>query len=172
MNFMFVRLIMAIIWIISSYLWGDWKNWKKYYPTLLFFGMGNLIYSTVFHNKPLWTFQSDFLVPPINELFIIFTIFFSSILLYLSKFPKTLYKQIIYISLWVGIYMSIELFATSIGMQKNYNGWTIYWSLLHNVIQFPLVILHHKNPLLAWIIALAFLAFIMNIFNVPFIITK
>jgi hypothetical protein len=66
--------------------------------------------------------------------------------------------------------MGIELFTTSIGMQKNYNGWNIQWSLLHNTIQFPVVAIHHKNPILAWLIALAFLVFIMKIFNVPFII--
>lgn len=163
---------MAGIWIIAAYKWADLKNWRKYYPTLLFFGMGDLIYNVVFNKKHLWEFQSDYLVPSINELFVIFTIFFATTLLFLSNFPKKLYHKVIYLIIWIAIYMAIEIFTTSIGMQKNYNGWTIWWSLLHNSIQFPLLILHHKNPILAWIIALAFLVFIMKTFNMPFIINK
>ena len=172
MKFMLIRLVMVIIWISACYKWGDWKNWRKYYPTMLFFGMGDLIYTAVFHNKILWQFQTKVLVPPINELFVIFGIFFPTTLLFLSKFPKNLYHQVLYIGLWVALYMLIEIFATSLEMQKNYNGWSIYWSLLHNVIQFPLVALHHKKPIAAWIIALIFLTIIMKTFNVPFIIPK
>jgi hypothetical protein len=170
MNFMLIRFILASILIISAYKWGDWKNWKKYYPTMLFFGMGNLIYVTVFHDKPLWKFQPSVLVPSINELFIIFTIFFSTTLLYLSNFPKNLYHKILHIILWVAIYMAIEIFTLLIGMIKYTNGWTLWWSLLHNTIQFPLLALHHRNPILTWIIALIFLVIIMKTFNVPFLL--
>lgn len=167
MKYTLIRLVMAAAWLFAAYKWADLNNWRKYYPTMLFFGMGDLIYNVVFSNKRLWSFESDYLVPSINELFVIFTIFFSTTLLFLSKFPKKLYRKIIYITLWITLYMTIELFTTSIDMQKNSNGWNIWWSLLHNSIQFPLLILHHKKPVLAWIIALSFLFLIMNIFNVP-----
>jgi hypothetical protein len=159
---------MSAIWIYLLYRVGDWRNWKSYYPTLLFYGMGDLIYNVVFYNKRLWMFESDLLVFSINNLFIYFVIFVPSILLYLSKIPKGFIHQIGYIVLWVGIYLVIELFTTSIGMQKNYNGWNIWWSLLHNVIVFPLIILHHKKCyVFSWIGALTFLVFIMIVFKVP-----
>jgi hypothetical protein len=171
MKFMLIRLVMAAIFILCAYKWGDWKNWRKYYPTMLFFGMGALIYTVTFHTKPLWQFQTDFLVPALNELFVIFTIFFSTALLFLSNLKKKLIPQIVYILLWIALYMSIELFTTSIGMQKNSNGWTIWWSLLFNIIMFPLLILHHKKPLFAWILSFIFLASIMKIFSMPFIVS-
>ncbi|MDF2675115.1 MAG: hypothetical protein K0R09_3384, partial [Clostridiales bacterium] len=87
MKFMIIRLILASASIISAYKWGDWKNWKRYYPTMLFFGMGDLIYFSFFHNKLLWAFTPSLLVRSINELFIIFTVFFSTTLLFLSNFP-------------------------------------------------------------------------------------
>jgi hypothetical protein len=171
MTFTTIRVIMASIWISSAFKWGDWRNWKRYYPTMLFFGMGDLIYNFIFFNKPLWRFQTDFLSLSLNELFVIFTIFFSTTLIFLSKYPENIFRRVIYIALWVALYMVIEVFTTSIKMHKNYNGWNIWWSLFHNSIQFPLLALHHKNPILAWIIAFIFLVAIMSIFDVPFIIS-
>lgn len=172
MKFTIIRLILASVWIVCAYIWGDWKNWKRYYPTMLFVGMGDLIYIAVFHDKVLWDFQEDLLVPSLNELFVIFTIFFSMTLIYLSNFPKKLFHQIIYIIFWISIYIGIELFTTSIQMQKNHNGWNIWWSLLHNSIMFPLIILHYKKPITTWILTFIFLFVIMHIFKVPFIVAK
>lgn len=172
MVYMYVRLVLASIFIFGAYKWGDWKNWNKYYATMLFFGMGDLIYHLVFYDKPLWKFQTDFLVDSLNELFVIFTIFFSTTLIYLSNFPKRFMHRIMYISLWVLIYMGIECFTTRIGMHINYNGWNIWWSLLHNAIQFPLLYIHHKKPILAWNISFVFLGFIMWKFNMDFVVGK
>lgn len=170
MKFTLIRSIMALLWGIGAYKLSNWKSWRKYYPTMLFFACGDLIYNVVFHNKLLWQFQTDFLVGSLNELFVIFTIFFFTTLIFLSKYPRKFSHQIMYIVLWIVIYMVIEIFTTSIGMQKNYNGWNLWWSLLHNSIQFPLLRLHYINPILAWIIAFMFLFLIMSKFNVPFII--
>ncbi|GFP76632.1 hypothetical protein bsdtw1_02735 [Clostridium fungisolvens] len=168
-----IRVIMSIIWISLAYKFADWKNWKIYYPTLLFYGMGDLIYNVAFKDNLLWKFEVDYLVPSINGLFIYFAIFVPIILLYLSKFPKQFIYQVGYILLWIGIFTSIELFTTSIGMQKNYNNWNIWWSVLHNVIMFPIIILHHKKHyVLSWSTALIFLVFIMNIFKVPIFLSK
>lgn len=168
MKFMLVRLAMASVWIICAYKWGDWKNLRKYYPTLLFFGMGDLIYNVVFYEKPLWRFETDFLVPSLNEVFVIFGIFFPSILIYLSKYPRRLYHQIVYVVFWIALYSGIEIFTIWLMMIKSYNGWNIWWSIFHNTIQFPLVALHQKRPALAWIIALVFLFAIMYVFKLPF----
>jgi hypothetical protein len=66
--------------------------------------------------------------------------------------------------------MFIEIIDLKIGIIEYDNGWNIWWSFLHNTIQFPLIALHHRNPLLTWVIALTFLVVIMKIFNVPFTI--
>jgi hypothetical protein len=71
----------------------------------------------------------------------------------------------------VVIYIGIEVFTTSIGMQKNYNGWNLRWSLLFNFVMFPLLVLHHKNPILAWTASFIFLGIIMTIFNIPFLVS-
>jgi hypothetical protein len=135
---------------------------------MVFFGMGDLIYITVFHDKLLWRFPTNFLVPSLDELLLIFAIFFPTTLLFLSNYPNKLYKQIVYNGLWIALYMFIEIVDLKIGIVKYTNVWNLWWSLLHNTIQFPLLALHHRKPVLAWVIALIFLAIIMIIFNVPF----
>ena len=169
MKFIVVRIIVVSIFLVSTYLWGDWRNWRKYYPTMCFFGMGDLIYIAVFHDKLLWFFPPAFLVPSIDEVLLIFTVFFPTTLLFLSHYPQGIYKQIIYNSIWVGVYMIIEVIDLKIGIIEYYNGWNIWWSLLHNTVQFPLIALHHRKPLLAWGIALVFLVVMMKIFHVPII---
>ena len=169
---MLIRSFMALTWVICAYKFGDWKNWRKYYPTMLFFGMGDLIYISVFHDRPLWMFSTDFLVPSLNELFVIFTIFFSTTLIFLSRYPDKLSSQLKYNTFWILLYIGIELATGAIGMIESHNGWNIKWSILHDTIQFPLIALHHKRPVLAWTIALVFLVLIMKTFGVPFIVTK
>lgn len=172
MKFILVRIISILIFILGAYRWGDWKNWKKYYPTMLFFAMGDLIYISVFHNKALWKFPSNFLVASLDELLLIFMIFFPTTIWFLSNYPKKLFAQIAYNVAWIALYMFIEVVDLKLGIIEYYNGWNLWWSLLHNTIQFLLIALHHRKPVLAWTIALIFLAIIMNIFKVPFTVSK
>jgi hypothetical protein len=173
MTFTLTRLVMAAIWISSANKWGDSKNWRKYYPTMLFFGMGDLIYHVTFYEKPLWLFELDFIAFPLNELFITFAIFCPTTILFLSNYPeKSLSHKALYIIFWILLYVGIEIFTALINMFTYHNGWNLWWSVLHNAVQFPLLIIHHKKPALAWIIALVFLFFIMYVFKVPFTISK
>jgi len=162
-----IRGVHAAIWMIAAYKLGDWKNWRKYYPSMLFMGMGDLIYNLVFFNKKLWTFNPGILNPIFNELLVIFTIFSCTVLIFLTHFPKTFFKQVQYIILWVIIYIIIEVIMMKLGLQYNKNGWTIWWSLLHNFYQFPLIAIHHKKPYLAWSLAIMILIIMMRFFGVP-----
>lgn len=167
MKFIVVRMVVSSIFLVSAFIWGHRKDWRKYYHTMCFFGMGDLIYIAVFQDNPLWLFPPAFLVPAIDEVLLIFAVFFPTTLLFLSNYPQKLWKQIMYNALWIGVYMVIEVVDLKIGVIKYYNGWNIWWSLLHNTIQFPLIVLHNKKPLFAWGIALVFLVVVMKIFDVP-----
>ena len=72
MNYIFIRVLSVSLFLASAYKWGNRKDWKKYYSTMSFFGMGDLIYVTVFNDKPLWDFPTNFLVSPLDELLLIF----------------------------------------------------------------------------------------------------
>jgi hypothetical protein len=172
MKYIFIRIMSVSMFLASVYKWGDWKNWKKYYPTMYFFGLGDLIYATVFNNKPLWDFPTNFLASPFDELLLIFGCFFPTTLVFLSHYPRKLFSQIAYNSMWIGIYMSLELINFKLGTIKYHNGWNIWWSLLHNTIQFPLIALHHKNPILAWIIGFIFFMIYLKVFKIPILVSS
>lgn len=166
-----IRMIHGLIWMGIAYKWSDWRNYRKYYPTMLFMGAGNLVYNLVFYNKRLWDLKNDFLAFPFHEILIIFIIFFPSILVFLSNYPEntSLFKQIKYLLMWAIIYTTIELIMFQLDMIDYQNGWNMYWSILHNIYQFPLLYIHHKNPLLAWALALGILGIILHFFTVPFL---
>lgn len=164
-----VRIIHGLIWITIAYKLGDWKNYRKYYPTMLFMGTGNLIYNVIYYKKRLWDFNNDLLAFPFHELFIIFMIFFPSVLVFLTHYPsgKRITKRILYLVMWVFIYTGIEVIMYALDMIDYYNNWNFSWSILHNSYQFPLLYLHHRNPVYGWIVGFAILGFILFIFKVP-----
>ncbi|MFX3623134.1 MAG: CBO0543 family protein [Ectobacillus sp.] len=166
-----IRFSHGLIWIAVAYKWADWKNWHKYYSTFLFFAIGDLIYNFVFSDKILWQFQSGIVTKEMTELFVISTMFGSTTLLFLSKYPEEggIIKKAAYNFLWVCIYTFIEVIMTAIGLQKHFDGWNMYWSIFHNCWQFPLLRLHYKRPLSAWLVAVIILILMMWLFDVPFL---
>ena len=65
--------------------------------------------------------------------------------------------------MWIAIYMFIEVVDLVTGIIKYNHGWNIWWSLFHNSIMFPLIILHYKKPITTWILTFIFLFVIINI---------
>jgi len=80
-------LLLPMIWILSAYKWSDWRNWKKYYPTILFFILSDLIYNFIAYNYPLWELTSPKLGVTYSVLIKCFTSWPASTLLYLTHFP-------------------------------------------------------------------------------------
>ncbi|GIM27631.1 hypothetical protein CPJCM30710_02970 [Clostridium polyendosporum] len=163
-----VRLIHGVIWSLAAYKWGDWKNWRVYYPSMLFFAFGDIIYCLTFYDNWLWVFRCSYIRFPFNDLFNIFTVFSFSVLIYLTHYPKKLYDQVIYIVLWVFIYTGIEAILYSLGLVGYDNGWNIWWSMLHNTYQFPVLKLHHDKPLLAWFVCIIISVIMTTKFKIPF----
>lgn len=54
MHFVFNGLLLAGI------KWGNWRRWRDYYPTILFFIIGDLLYSCLLYNHQLWAYQEIF----------------------------------------------------------------------------------------------------------------
>lgn len=161
-------ILITLIWIVITYKIGDWRNWKLYYPTILFYWCGDLIYNVVFYKKPLWTFTNPIMCHHITDFLSMATVFTCTVLVFLPKYPKGLFKQIKYLSFWIFIYSFIEwIFVLMKGITYE-NGWTLGYSIIHNVYQFILLRIHHTNPILAWVLALIILMIIVNIFNVSF----
>lgn len=166
------RLIVIAAFIIGAALWGDWKSWEKYYPTILYFIVCSLLYASMHCLYPLWRFVA---LAPIHNILcndtlicvaLTFTVFPSTAILYLSHYPQGK-KQVPYVFAWVLLYTSIETCMLYFGGITHHNGWSLTWSAFFNVILFSFLRLHYVNPKITWGASVLFILFIWGVFGFP-----
>lgn len=146
---MFIIFFAAII--LLTWKWADWRNWNDYLPTMQFFAIGNLLYAFFYKGHYLWQFKGDIVQSPvIITMFFNFIVFPLTVLLFLSNYPSTLWKQVLYNIKYIAIYLFLEWFYLKIGMFEHNYGWNLWCSAAWDCIMFPILALHHKNPLLAY----------------------
>ena len=160
-------IILIIVSVFLCWNYGDWKNWKLYYPTILYLIIGDLSCEILTFGKPLWSYTTMFLSDITTDFLVIVFIYPCTIILFLTYYPKLFKKQVAYILLWVFIYSSVEYISSIIGGFSYSNGWTMGWSILFNCIMFPLLYLHYKRPLCVWLISMALACMILYIFKIP-----
>ena len=163
-----MRIVLAILFICLCFKWGDRKNWKLFYPTVLFYIISNLSYDILTYSKPLWLYSGSFWNHTFADYFVAFFTYPAIIILFLSNFPKKILRQVLYIVFWVFIMSFVEYIMHINGGIKYYNGWSIGWSILFDSIMFSLLFLNYKKPLLSWIISIVLAFSLMFIFNIAF----
>lgn len=141
------QIIVTVMMVAAAWKWGDWKNWRIYYPTILFYIVVDFSYVIVSYNYPLWEFESPMLKTILSEFLISCVFVPATLLMYLYRFPKGFTRKILYIFFWVALYSLIELFSYLFGFFSYHNGWNLWWSVLFNCIMFPILYLHQKKPL-------------------------
>jgi len=160
------RVILAVFVIFACYKWGDWKNWKEYYPTCLYYIVGDLSYNILFHENMLWEYRKLF-THTFSDYFDAFFIAPFTVILFLSHLPAKFINKVLYTLLWACLYTFIEYVSSLSGFIAYDNGWNIFWSFSVFGFIFPMLWLHHKNPLLVWPISLGLAWAILIIFEVP-----
>ncbi len=145
-------VILGIMSIGACYKWGDWKHWELYYPTLLFYNIGALTENIITNNKSLWLFYGSYSIDRLADYIFGFLIFPCIIIIFLSRYPKGILKQILFMLGFIVFMSFVELILYYIGELKYYNGWNIGWSILLYIGVFPLLKLHYKKPLLAMLV--------------------
>lgn len=167
-----MHIIVSLLFLIAALKWGDLKNWKSYYPTILYFAIGDLGYNFLTHDNPLWIYESTIFSHTFSDLLVVTIVFPSFVLLFLPYYPDEFVKQISYIVIWVFITSTLEYISYSLGYFSYHNGWSIWWSVVHNCIAFPLLRLHYKKPLWVWPISLAIAIGTLLLFDLPLRILK
>ncbi|WP_078544474.1 CBO0543 family protein [Litchfieldia alkalitelluris] len=170
-----INAIYASIWLFSLYKWGDWKNWKNYYSTILFFILGDFIYLYLLSDiYPMWKYEPYHIDGTMGitnthvSLSIMAIKYPATVLIYLYHFPENNWKkQFGYLLLWVGLYSINEIIDLYYGVINYYNGWNFWWSIIMNIIIFSTLRIHYHNPILAWLMSIAFILCLWHIFNVP-----
>lgn len=160
-------LILAPIFVLCCWKWGDWKNWKGYYPTILYFILLDFLTNFLTANYPLWEFKHSMINHTLADILISFTVFPSTVMLYLPYYPKKLLKQVAYISFWIILYVLIELVSFKTGTIVYKNGWNIWWSVAFEVEIFVMLRFFYKHPLLAWPVSWILMAITLIILKLP-----
>ena len=141
---------------------------EKISPHYVLHSGGGLLYEYLTRDNTMWYFYPDFLF---NEkmIVIIYALVTMplSVLIFLSRYPQTSKKQLIYLTKWVFIYVFVETILLSFGRILYQHGWSLFHSLLFDMMMFPMLILHHKKPLWAYLVSIVIVFLLMHWFDVP-----
>ena len=132
----------AIITILSSLKWADWKGWREYHPSMFFIATGGLLYEYIVKENTLWKFHPDLLYG--HEMTVIVYALITmpvSIFLFLSHFPSSWGKRAGYILIWSGIYIAVEWILLVSGRISYQNGWIFWYSFFFDLIMFSIIAL-------------------------------
>lgn len=167
-----IRIIMFGSFLIVAFSFSDWRNWRRYYPTILFFMVCSLLYEVLSINHPLWHFEP---LPPLhrvlpNNTFLAIgnslLIFPATAMLFLSRYPQG-NKQYLYILGWALLYAFFELVEQRTGGITYHNGWRYGYSVTFDLLMFSMLRLHYLWPLLAWAISLIVTVLLLCFFRFP-----
>lgn len=161
----------ALLSIPICWKWGNWRNWKAYYPTIVFLIMGNLVYMVLADSKPLWQAGGILAKYPIWDISAMMVLYASTVILYLSFYDRiksSRRKTIAYIVIWIVVYSAMELVSHITGQYNYYNGWVFFYSVIFNCLMFPILLLHYHKPLWAWLVCIILMYATLFIFAIPF----
>ena len=163
------RIVVVCIFMIAAWRLGDWKNWQRYYPTILFVMTVNLSAGYLSYHHSLWNYSKDFIVTTetIVEFINTYVNLPSAVLIYLSWFPAHgVLRQRIYLLLWVVIFGTLEFFDQYIFHGIFYtNGWSWAHSVIFDMAMFYIIRVHFINPWKGWVLSFIVAAVIITQFG-------
>lgn len=163
-----MHFITAFIVIFAVWRWGDWRNWEKYHLTMLFVVAGNLLYNFLTSNYFLWRLDPDFLPNhSLTEMVYSFIIFPGTVILFLGNYPEGTRNQILHQIKWILIYIGTEGIFLLTGRIIYQYGWNFWCSLAFLCVMFPIIRIHYKRPLLAYLLSGVVAIVVLWIFNIP-----
>ncbi|MFJ8267385.1 CBO0543 family protein [Peribacillus asahii] len=138
-----MHIIYNFLFLLAGWRWGDWRNWEKYYPTILFFIVNDLLHNFLTYNHPFWNFEEiTFSLPFFNHtiisLMIMFVRYPVTILIYLKYFFGTnkWRVRIFHFIFWVVLYLAVEYINLQISLISHRNGWSMWNSVLFIIAMF------------------------------------
>jgi hypothetical protein len=167
-------ILYVVVFLLAAIKWGDWRNWSNYYPTILFFMVGDLLKNFLYYQHWMWTYKETMFAEnilrnhTIINLLVIFIGYPSTLLLFLGRFPLTKWKQGLWVAFWVFLYSILEYINLHyFYLIRHHNGWSMTWSVIFNIVMFPMLYIHHKKPLLAWGLSAIWILFLLMMFPIP-----
>jgi len=149
--------------------WADWKNWKTYHASMVFFGALNIIYNYLasVHGRFLWKIDPAFLSQTTEEIIHSFVFFPGVALIFLSRRPTNGRNLPIYLLKWIFIFTFIEWLLFVTGTIKYAFGWSIWNSLAFDSIMFPCLLVYYQRPLIGYALFFLITGFGMWFYHIP-----
>ncbi len=145
-----MNIFLVILLLLVAFWKSDWRNWEKYYPSMLYIALAASFYELISYEEfHLWEFEkslflSGFKVHLVHNLIVNPLV----VLLYLSNYPVK-GKRFFYSAKWIIGFWIIEWLASNLHIITYHNGWNLGWSLLFLIVMFPMIRLHHVNKTVA-----------------------
>ncbi|PLR82515.1 hypothetical protein CVD25_14315 [Bacillus canaveralius] len=164
-----MHLFLIVFVITAAFIWGDWKNWYSYYPTMLFVALASILYNLLAANYWLWKYEP---IPQfsyiITDLAYSFLVLPGATILYLSHIiGKESKKKVFYIFKWVICSSIVESIYYHFDMIHYFHGWNVYYSLMFYTVMYTIIYIHFRKPLLAIALSIPFTVFLIFFFDVP-----
>jgi hypothetical protein len=165
-----LHLTFGLVVLLASFKWANWKEWERYYPTILYIIATNLLYKFFALNKfHLWKFSSqDFFFNSHVKVFLWHTLFINTLLtfIYLSNFPEEEIKgKVLYIVKWTVLFIFIEIVLLKMDHIHYYNGWNLAWTAFFDIVMFSMLRLHYKKPLWSIVLSIPITLFYLIVFD-------
>ncbi|MCS0673599.1 CBO0543 family protein [Cytobacillus firmus] len=161
-----MHCILVILVIIFAYFKGDWHNWERYYPSMLYISVASFIYEFISHSHfHLWELEKGLL--NLMGVHLLHNILINPLIgfMFLSNIPSRLKKQIFYYAKWMVLFWAAEWLANRFSFISYHNGWNIWWSFLFVIIMFPMIHLHYVHKLRALILSVIIAAIYLYLFD-------
>jgi hypothetical protein len=163
----YLHIILGISLAIFSCFIADLKNWRRYYPTILFFIAGDLLYQFITYDYPLWEYGGYPKSPFITPIILMFTAYPATVLLYLKYAVKGWKPFLFHYFLWIFLYIIVEWLLGSFDLIKYAHGWNMGWSIYVDFLLFLILRIHYSYPLLGWVLYFIVAGKMILIFNIP-----
>lgn len=119
-------LLVIIVWVLFAWRFIDWTQWRRQYPTVLFFMLANFLYNYFYYNHTLWAFRgitAEWLNHSIINFAFTFIICPAGLVIFLQRMPKSKSNRIFYFAVWIGFYTALEWLFSMKGMYVYDHGW-------------------------------------------------
>ncbi|WP_420490182.1 CBO0543 family protein [Neobacillus drentensis] len=160
-----------MILLIFACIYADWKNWRIYYPTIVFTVCIDFFITILTYEHSLWYFHKAFLAPnhTVADFFIAFTNYPLIVLVFLSLYPykAQIWRKLAYIFIWSSLFTVIETIFLFLKLLSYHHVWTFWWSYVVWIFIFMAIIIHQKTPLFAWLLCFSCTIFLILYFHIP-----
>ncbi|MEL3974140.1 hypothetical protein AAEO50_17790 [Rossellomorea oryzaecorticis] len=172
-------IVFLFLYALAGWKFGAWKEFQSFYPTLLFFIIGDLLSQFLLYDYSMWEFQpADHLSQTLNLNHTIIALlkmmiqYTATVAIFIGRLPETLLRRILWVFFWTGIFGATEGLSHYYGIMTYHHGWHFGWDIAFNVMMFSMLIIHHKKPLYAWAASIPVIIGLWMIFNVPYTVLK